>query len=82
MIVVRNSIYVPHANGYVKCVLHKCDVDGRCCYYLATTKVMLDTLPAEYDCMTMDEIVAKYGVDAVDDDADAGTVTSPIKKGR
>lgn len=68
MVVIKGNVYVRHPKGYAKCVLHKKDVDGRMAYYLAETKVTIDALPEQYDNMTLPEIIAKYGIDAVNDD--------------
>lgn len=69
MIVIKNAVYVRNPKGYAKCVLHKKEINGRPVYSLAETKVIINELPKEYAVMTLPEIIAKYGVDAVDDDA-------------
>ncbi|MCM1233017.1 MAG: hypothetical protein NC489_23075 [Ruminococcus flavefaciens] len=66
---IKNAIYVQSVKGYNKCVLHKQQVDGRTVYHLVETKINLPELPKDFSVLTLPEIIAKYGRDAVDDDA-------------
>lgn len=72
MVVIKNNVYIRGEKGYVKCVLHKKTVRGREVFSLVETKVTIPELPQQYDNMTLPEIIARYGADAVDDDAKSG----------
>lgn len=65
MYIIKNAIYVKHAAGYVKCVLHKSMVTEPPQYYLVATKAVLDELPQSYEVVTMREIIARYSSEAV-----------------
>lgn len=70
MFVIKGSVYVHSPKGYIKCVLHRKKVKGIDAYHLVETKVAIPELPEEYDALTFSEIIARYGADAVDDDAE------------
>lgn len=65
MFIVKGAVYVTSSEGLTKCILHK---QGDC-YYLQSTKATLEALPKDYSCVTMDELVARYGDSAVEDDS-------------
>lgn len=69
MIVIGNNVYVSKSAGYAKCVLHKKQVRDRAVFSLEETTSAIKTLPADYAVMTFQEIIAKFGHIAVDDDA-------------
>lgn len=65
MIVINDAVYVRSASGYTKCEIHK----KRGTFYLKETSSTVKTLPANYENLTLPEIWARYGQDAIDDDA-------------
>lgn len=73
MIVIKGSVYVRSEKGYTKCVLHKKTIKGREVFSLTETKVSVPELPSEYDTLTLPEVIARYGANAVDDDVAGST---------
>lgn len=70
MIGIKGSVYVRSSKGYTKCVLHKKQIRGRDVYSLVETKVVIPELPEEYEVLVFPEVIARYGAEAVDDDAE------------
>lgn len=69
MIVINDAVYVRSASGYTKCEIHKKKLKGRDVFSLKETSSTVKTLPANYENLTLPEIWARYGQDAIDDDA-------------
>lgn len=71
MIVIKGSVYVHSHRGYTKCVLHKRQLQGQDVYNLVETKVVISELPEDYEVLTYDEVIARYGAGAAINDAES-----------